>query len=279
MYLRDLRCSGGRRGGATKWDEVGWNYWVKRMMVLPEPVEEPTPEEISGPFPEEPNPKAEEPDHMEPVPVPCHEVKRAIPHSGSMNFEGDIGEVLETVTVLLGGHLQRFVFPGKYANRMAQKWTEVLKMREILFRGKTKDRWAYGSLIDGIAGAAPVIVTLPSVDDYFKLDFEYEHVYPETIGQYTGLTDKNGKKIFEGDIIKTHYRNAKKASFTEQVVFHNGRFCSLYKMPGAGNGKMWANLPDGVPYLPQDKTVYMESCEVIGNIYDNPELLGGADND
>lgn len=112
LYLCGLGCNSGSRsrGRCTKWDEVGWNQWVNGMAVSPEPVEESTPEEISGPFleedvsfPEEPNLKAEEPDHMEPVPVPCHEVKRAIPHSGSMNFEGDIGEVLETVSVLLGG--------------------------------------------------------------------------------------------------------------------------------------------------------------------------------
>lgn len=112
LYLCGLGCSSGNhsRGRCTKWDEAGWNRWVNGMAVLPEPVEEPTPEEIGGPFleedvsfPEEPNPKTEEPEHMEPVPVPCHEVKRAIPHSGSMDFEGDIGEVLETVAVLLGG--------------------------------------------------------------------------------------------------------------------------------------------------------------------------------
>lgn len=158
-------------------------------------------------------------------------------------------------------------------------------MREILFRGQTRrygekvnmggekqpGKWVYGGILQGI-GCYSVIygVKKGEIDKY--------SVYSDTVGQYTGLTDKNGKKIFEGDIIKTHYCNAKKASFTEQVVFHNGRFCSLYKMPGAGNGKMWANLPDGVPHLSQDKNVYMESCEVIGNIHDNPELLGGADN-
>lgn len=96
-------------GGFRKWDEAGWRAWLNRE-APPQIVEESTPEEISGPFleedvsfPEEPNPKVEEPDHMETVFVPCYEVKRAIPHSGSMNFEGDIGEVLETVSVLLGG--------------------------------------------------------------------------------------------------------------------------------------------------------------------------------
>lgn len=96
-------------GGFRKWDEAGWRAWLNRE-APPQIVEEPTPEEINGPFleedvsfPEEPNPKTEEPEPVEPVPVPYHEVKRAIPHSGNMDFEGEIGEVLETVAVLLGG--------------------------------------------------------------------------------------------------------------------------------------------------------------------------------
>ena len=123
-------------------------------------------------------------------------------------------------------------------------------MRDILFRGKRLDNgeWVYG---------------------FYCVD-------PSTVGQYTGLKDKNGKRIFEGDIIRTHYANTRKNDFIEQVVFHNGRFCSLYKIPGPGNGKIWANLPDGVPHLPQDKTPYMEWCEVMGNIHDNPELLEGG---
>lgn len=124
-------------------------------------------------------------------------------------------------------------------------------MRDILFRGKrlNNGEWVYG---------------------FYCVD-------PSTVGQYTGLKDKNGKRIFEGDIIRTHYANTRKNDFIEQVVFHNGRFCSLYKIPGPGNGKIWANLPDGVPHLPQDKTTYMEWCEVVGNIHDNPELLEGGE--
>lgn len=109
LYLRDLGCSGNHRGGGTKWDEAGWRAWLNKE-ALPQIVEESAPEEIDGPFleedvsfPEQPNPKAEGPDHMEPVPCSYHEAKRAIPHYGSMDFEGEIGEVLETVAVLLGG--------------------------------------------------------------------------------------------------------------------------------------------------------------------------------
>ena len=75
-------------------------------------------------------------------------------------------------------------------------------------------------------------------------------VIPETIGQFTGLTDKNGKKIFEGDIVKI------------------GSF-----MPGADD---WVCAIDWDYSLFEEyKYVWKTKCEVIGNIHDNPELLGG----
>ena len=153
----------------------------------------------------------------------------------------------------------------------------MIKQREILFRGKRVDNgeWVYGAYGNHTSLDA-MIIDRPyptSGGDLSAIGFWV--VDPTTVGQYTGLEDKNGQKIFEGDIIKSHYANARQTDFVERVVFHNGRFCSMYKL--LGGGKMWANLPDGVPYLPQDKTVYMEWCEVIGNIHANPELVGGGD--
>ena len=154
-------------------------------------------------------------------------------------------------------------------------------MRDILFRGKRLDNgeWVYGSFcmdareqFNGLCGVDGFI----RLYDKAKGKMQSNEVDRETVGQYTGLKDKNGKRIFEGDIIRTHYANTRKNDFIEQVVFHNGCFCSLYKIPGPGNGKIWANLPDGVPHLPQDKTPYMEWCEVMGNIHYNPELLEGG---
>lgn len=149
-------------------------------------------------------------------------------------------------------------------------------MREILFRGKRLDNgeWVTGDLRHGgyylnDPDVYIVVLFVGTVINY--------PVDPATVGQYTGLKDKNGKRIFEGDIIKTHYINTKKNDFVEQVVFHNGRFCALFNF--SGNGRMWTNLPDGVPHLPQDKTPYMDWCEIIGNIHDNPELLEGGWND
>jgi uncharacterized phage protein (TIGR01671 family) len=147
--------------------------------------------------------------------------------------------------------------------------------REILFRGKRVDngQWVYGYLcfvyVDGKNQDGFVYTGKASL--YSQDDCRTYDVLTSTVGQFTGLTDKNGKKIFEGDIVKTHYKNAVKSDFVEQVVFYNGKFCAEGKIEGGG--KSFAPLADGVAHIWQDKSVYMESCEVIGNIHDNPELL------
>lgn len=144
-------------------------------------------------------------------------------------------------------------------------WFErnVKIMREILFRGKRTDNgeWVEGFYLYTNENTQPVIIDMECCSNV---------IIPETVGQYTGLTDKNGVEIFEGDIVKTHYANAQKSDFIEQVVFHNGKFCAYFSNQLC---KQWANLYDGTEHLPQDKSVYMDSVEVIGNIHDNPELL------
>ena len=149
-------------------------------------------------------------------------------------------------------------------------------MRDIIFRGKRLDNgeWVYGSLLQVEYEDGSVVTAIFDRKDSGG-DAE---VHPSTVGQYTGLNDKHGNRIFEGGIIRTHYANTRKNDFIEQVVFHNGRFCSLYKIPGPGNGKIWSNLPDGVLHLPKDKTPYMEWCEVIGDIHDGGlEFLNGGE--
>lgn len=161
-------------------------------------------------------------------------------------------------------------------------------MREILFRGQTRKygekvrmsdsrklpgHWVYGGVLQGV-GSHSIIYGSENINNPGE-NFDKWCVHTDTLGQFTGLTDKNGKKIFEGDVVKTHYANVPKADFVEEVVFHNGRFCALFQKD---TGKMWCPLADSVPHHPGDRTAYMEWCEVIGNIHDNPELLGGAGN-
>ena len=124
-------------------------------------------------------------------------------------------------------------------------------MREILFRGKRTDggEWVYGYIYqDGLIGCN-IFQTNPHLAAYI--------VDPSTIGQYTGLTDKNGKKIFEGDIVLRHDKKA-------EVRYQPSEFVLVF--------------PDN-PY-PQCgllTTSYLnENKEVIGNIHDNPEILEEA---
>ena len=118
-------------------------------------------------------------------------------------------------------------------------------MREILFRGKLKsnDEWSFGNL--NVSLRAIVIIT-PDETPIGK----YGQVIPETVGQYTGLTDKNGKKIFEGDIVK--YKNSSPC----QIAYIDSQFVMMWK-------NFYRNF----------ERVYDDEIEVIGNIYDNPELL------
>lgn len=128
-------------------------------------------------------------------------------------------------------------------------------MREILFRGRTtKDKeWVYGDLLhDGY--------------DYDVAIWEQKcklvtEISPETVGQFTGLTDKNGTKIFDGDIL----------------VFCKG---ATHPIKVFWDGLGWKFLRNGKPIADafECNTIsHIKYCEIIGNIHDNPELLGGAE--
>lgn len=142
-------------------------------------------------------------------------------------------------------------------------------MREILFRGKRMDNgeWVEGFLVvgtDRINNGKCYI--LPGISDFSYGDNGnririgcFVEVDPETIGQFTGLTDKNGKKIFEGDIMKG-------PCGIRQIVFEDGSFC-LRKQ----NAICMAEMRTFAFEISTER-------EVIGNIHDNPELIGGAGN-
>lgn len=136
-------------------------------------------------------------------------------------------------------------------------------MREILFRGKRVDNgeWVYGNLLiksnDTLSDYLYQIVLISMHEEVSPFDF----VIPETVGQYTDLTDKNGKKIFEGDIINGYYSKGEKY-IENSVVEWSNLFIA------------W-NVNEHVSLFGPGLCYY----EVIGNIHDNPELLGTPQND
>ena len=134
-----------------------------------------------------------------------------------------------------------------------------MTMREILFRGKHMSGgvWCEGNLAvrkDGFCIITP--------DD--TPCGVYGQVDPDTVGQFTGLIDKNGTKIFEGDVVKrcfTLTRGPNKESRETQVgvVWYDNVTCG-YLIRGACNlRRQWPG----------------DTIEVIGNIHDNPELMEG----
>ena len=138
-------------------------------------------------------------------------------------------------------------------------------MREILFRGKRVDNgeWIEGYFVKFEWREIPEIYTGWNC---YTLTPECHGIEPSTVGQYTGLTDKNGKKIFEGDIIKIvpDYDYSDDYSISK-VYSYNGVFCVDYHgddFDSTALGFLEDYLPDG-------------DFEVIGNIHDNPEMLGG----
>lgn len=132
-------------------------------------------------------------------------------------------------------------------------------MREILFRGKREDngKWVDGSLlIFPDNGDCYICVDIDGMCSLFKFAVE-----SATVGQYTGMMDKNGKRIFEGDIIT--YDLDVGITLYAMCTFHKGSF-----------GAKW--IQEKVPVF--DEFAHFSSYkdfkfEVIGNVWDNPELL------
>ena len=118
-------------------------------------------------------------------------------------------------------------------------------MREILFRGKQvgNDKWVEGGYYENNTGK---YIISPA--------FVAHLVIPETVGRFTGLTDKNGVKIFEGDIVNV---KARSCSFTGCVIYWSEEARYACKTKSGTRYAICARF----------------EFKVIGNIYDNPELL------
>lgn len=165
-------------------------------------------------------------------------------------------------------------------------------MREILFRGRKTDdeKWVYGFYVHLYCISKDM--ETHRIYDHFAAtdcgDFypDWYEVDAATVGQYTGLLDKNGVRIFEGDIIRMH------GNKLDLAVIHFGEFGCVDVELEAKTDKVigWYYKP-----LPTDAISQVEpfcwefqlnemwvresGIEVIGNIHDNPELLEGGDHE
>ena len=143
-------------------------------------------------------------------------------------------------------------------------------MREILFRGKRlhDNKWIYGNFVSDCEGNPHIIEPRFFCEDGHHLQYEDNtdtpvFIIPETVGQFTGLTDRNGKKIFEGDICRFKRFNDVHIG---KVVF-NVTTASFI---------MWYQPIVGAYGEKATQKMLLSACdniEVIGNIHDNPELM------
>lgn len=136
-------------------------------------------------------------------------------------------------------------------------------MREILFRGKHIDKGFVYGYVGVFKGTPQIYVPFTAEEEkaneghiFSAIGGLWYTVLPETVGQFTGATDKNGKKIFEGDIAR----------------FDKGFFVVRYsdcRMGFCFDGLFGRGCQPGFT------TPHWEDVEIIGNIHDNPELLEG----
>ncbi len=129
--------------------------------------------------------------------------------------------------------------------------------RTIKFRGKdlATGKWVYGDLLHPITSCRIVNYTEVEEDGVKRADYHYYDVDPDTVGQFTGLYDRNGKEIYEGDIIFQQGYSGKRSML---VRFEAGAFVC---------GRHRGSSTSPRPMLIQKR------CEIIGNETDHPELL------
>lgn len=165
-----------------------------------------------------------------------------------------------------------------------------LKMRDYLFRGKRIDNgeWVEGGLISvNDCEHGTVTAIIPHNCEAYRFNISGEYVIPETVGQFTGLSDKNGKEIFEGDIFKFNdevwesYYTACGIEYDSCEVenygvvgFDEDRLCFDFVQYKFNENSVEADLHENHDIEFAD---FISELEVVGNIHDNPELLKGGE--
>lgn len=159
-------------------------------------------------------------------------------------------------------------------------------MREISFRGfhsdkdggtaifiggkRTKGEWCYGKLLeDHVSDICAIASYVNLAGNIYDLsEITIVNVIPETVGQYIGLTDKNGVRIFEGDILSAHFDDKHPEDETKAAVVHKGYAFGLKEADASH-----------VDFVASESDVFFikENYCVIGNIYNNPELMKGGE--
>ena len=152
-------------------------------------------------------------------------------------------------------------------------------MREILFRGKTSvGEWICGHLLEQNIPECHSYIVMSIIAELDNrhieiMDFDINEVIPETVGQYTGLTDKNGVKIFEGDIVKGIAYSVERIGvivWIDEIASFGVRYFKSQDPTAWENSSILRCASMG-------KTDEF-AAEIIGNIHDNPEILKVGDN-
>ena len=158
-------------------------------------------------------------------------------------------------------------------------------MREILFRGK---RLQGGNWVEGYffksdinkeereSGKATLIFT-PDCDTFIMVPECHNSfmVVSATVGQYTGLNDKNGKRIFEGDILRIAKISDGLGSYYHPPLDYPVNVVVKWDLCAW----MWETLCEDKRYISFPNAWCHYECEIIGNIHDNPELLEGGNDE
>lgn len=153
-------------------------------------------------------------------------------------------------------------------------------MREMLFKAKSKDdgKWVEGYYVKliwpaedfhGIIPENTIMFSDNTVDVIFEID-------PETLCQYTGLKDKNDNRIWENDIVSCEHEKFQEGDLAEQYPFpdtirYKRNYVVEFINTGSSYGYRLRNK--SIHFMLTGNVIYNHNIEVLGNVFDNPELL------